>query len=193
MNIFRFHSTVVFIDCWNIFNEDETPSRSSSVEQSTAWNFDKIKTRFSRMFSRDLGADHEDAEVTASAPASLPSRPLEDIELSASSGESTESVQLRSGEVVLIIDAESDKSSKSSENDRKLTSEAYQILGSTENEKSEVDRSVVADSMPMHVKFRSTTPSDEAEIKSRISGTNEESGEVKLREEEKSQTSCTVM
>ena len=144
------------------------------------------------MFSRDLGADHEDAEVTASAPASLPSRPLEDIELSASD-ESTESVQLRSGEVVLIIDAESDKSSKSSENDRKLTSEAYQILGSTENEKSEVDRSVVADSMPMHVKFRSTTPSDEAEIKSRISGTNEESGEVKLREEEKSQTSCNVM
>ena len=144
------------------------------------------------MFSRDLGADHEDAEVTASAPASLPSRPLEDIELSASD-ESTESVQLRSGEVVLIIDAESDKSSKSSENDRKLTSEAYQILGSTENEKSEVDRSVVADSMPMHVKFRSTTPSDEAEIKSRISGTNEENGKVKLREEEKSQTSCTVM
>ena len=144
------------------------------------------------MFSRDLGADHEDAEVTASVPASLPSRPLEDIELSASK-ESTESVQLRSGEVVLIIDAESDKSSKSSENDRKLTSEAYQILGSTENEKSEVDRSVVADSMPMHVKFRSTTPSDEAEIKSRISGTNEESGEVKLREEEKSQTSCNVM
>ena len=144
------------------------------------------------MFSRDLGADHEDAEVTASAPASLPSRPLEDIELSVGD-ESTESVQLRSGEVVLIIDAESDKSSKSSENDRKLTSEAYQILGSTENEKSEVDRSVVADSMPMHVKFRSTTPSDEAEIKSRISGTNEESGEVKLREEEKSQTSCTVM
>ena len=144
------------------------------------------------MFSRDLGADHEDAEVTASAPASLPSRPLEDIELSVDE-ESTESVQLRSGEVVLIIDAESDKSSKSSENDRKLTSEAYQILGSTENEKSEVDRSVVADSMPMHVKFRSTTPSDEAEIKSRISGTNEESGEVKLREEEKSQTSCNVM
>ena len=190
MNIFRFHSTVVFIDCWNIFNEDETPSRSSSVEQSTAWNFDKIKTRFSRMFSRDLGADHEDAEVTASAPASLPSRPLEDIELSVC-GESTESVQLRSGEVVLIIDAESDKSSKSSENDRKLTSEAYQILGSTENEKSEVDRSVVADSI--HVKFRSTTPSDEAEIKSRISGTNEENGKVKLREEEKSQTSCNVM
>ena len=95
--------------------------------------------------------------------------------------------------MVLIIDAESDKSSKSSENDRKLTSEAYQILGSTENEKSEVDRSVVADSMPMHVKFRSTTPSDEAEIKSRISGTNEENGKVKLREEEKSQTSCNVM
>ena len=189
MNIFRFHSTVVFIDCWNIFNEDETPSRPSTLEPNSASTFDRLKTRFSRMFSRDLGADHEDEEVTVSAPASLPSRPLEDIELSVS-GESTESVQLRSGEVVLV-DVESDKSSKSSENDRKLTAEAYQILGSTGNDKSEVDRSVVGDSM--HVQFRSTTPSNEAEIKSRISGSKEENVEVKLREEEKSQTSCNVM
>ena len=132
------------------------------------------------MFSRDLGADHEDVEVTVSAPASLPSRPLEDIELSVSD-ESTESVQLRSGEVVLV-DVESDKSSKSSENDRKLTAE------------TDVGNIVVADSKEdhqndMHVQFRA----DEAEIKSRISGFKEENVEVKLREEEKSQTSCNVM